>query len=91
MFRLVERPTLMPACTLLRSTVGPVVDTEVTIRNGGRVYISELEAGEIGRHFEMLTKEAARQLQARIAELEAENAELKARAVKVRDDILAAV
>lgn len=51
MFRLVEQPTLMPACTLLRSTVGPVVDTEVILRNGGRVYVNELEAGEIVKFF----------------------------------------
>jgi hypothetical protein len=47
MFRLVDRPTLMPARTLTGSTTGPVIDTEVILRNGGRVYVSPLEGWEI--------------------------------------------
>ena len=37
----------MPARTLTGSTVGPVIDTEVILRNGGRVYVSPLEGWEI--------------------------------------------
>lgn len=51
MFRLVERPALMPARSLTGSTVGPVVDTEVILPNGGRVYVTELEAGELIKYF----------------------------------------
>ena len=38
---------MMPARTLTGSTVGPVIDTEVILRNGGRVYVSPLEGWEI--------------------------------------------
>lgn len=51
MFKLAERPVLMPARTLIGSTVGPVVDTEVTIQSGGRVYLSEIEVGECAKFF----------------------------------------
>jgi hypothetical protein len=47
MFRLVERPTMMPSRTLTGSTVGPVIDTEVILHGGGRVYVSPLEGWEI--------------------------------------------
>lgn len=91
MFRLVDRPTLMPAQTLIGSTVGPVVDTEVILRNGGRVYISRIEAGEIGRHFGMLTVEAAAQKDERIRVLEEQLADAKASLERVRADVLAVV
>lgn len=91
MFRLVDRPTLMPAKTLIGSTVGPVVDTEVILKGGGRVYISRIEAGEIGRHFGMLTPEAAAEKDARIAMLEAENADWRRTVARIRSDVLAAV
>lgn len=41
----------MPARSLTGSTVGPVVDTEVILPNGGRVYVTELEAGELIKYF----------------------------------------
>jgi hypothetical protein len=51
MFRLAERPALMPGQTLIGSTVGPVVDTGTTLRNGGRVYLSKIEVGEAAKLF----------------------------------------
>lgn len=62
MFRLVERPTLMPAKTLIGSTVGPVVDTEVILPNGGRVYLSEIEVGECARFFPAVVEKLAADL-----------------------------
>lgn len=46
MFRLVDRPFIMPGRTLIGSTEGPVVDTEVILGNGGRVYLSRQEIRE---------------------------------------------
>jgi hypothetical protein len=46
-FRLVERPTLMPSRSLTGSTVGPQIDTGVILPNGGRVYVTPLEGWEI--------------------------------------------
>lgn len=51
MFRRVERPTLMPARSLTGSTVGPQVDTEVILPNGGRVYLTEIEGWEVVNKF----------------------------------------
>ena len=51
MFRLVDWPKIFPQHSLTRSTVGPMVDTEVVLHKGGRVYVTELEAGEIIRFF----------------------------------------
>ena len=51
MFKLVAAPVLMPAQTLIGSTVGPVVDTEVTLQTGGRVYLSETEVAECAKFF----------------------------------------
>lgn len=62
MFRLVERPTLMPAKTLIGSTVGPVVDTETILPNGGRVYLSEIEVGECARFFPAVVEKLAADL-----------------------------
>lgn len=41
--KIAERPVLMPAQTLFGTTTGPVVDTEVILINGGRVYLSRTE------------------------------------------------
>lgn len=51
MFRIAEQPVLMPARTLMGSTTGPVVDTQVTLRNGGRVYLSRQEVLESAKFF----------------------------------------
>lgn len=91
MFRLVAQPTIFPQRSLTGSTVGPMVDTEVVLNKGGRVYVSKLEAGEIGRHFGMLSTEAATQKDARIATLEAELADARAALGRIRSDVLSAV
>lgn len=94
MFRLVERPTLMPARTLIGSTTGPVVDTETTLPNGGRVYLSEIETGECAKFFPAVTEklaadlgwispDACAALREHIAVLEAELAEALAGQPKV--------
>jgi len=85
-FRLVERPTLMPACSLLGSTVGPMIDTEVILRNGGRVYVSPLEGWEIvvkdpgyekqigsrARSLGWMSPDEVQALRERVAEMQAE-------------------
>lgn len=94
MFRLVERPTLMPARTLIGSTVGPVVDTEVILRNGGRVYLSETETAECVKFFPRVVERLAtdlgwkspaevNDLNSRIADLEEKLAEAESGQPKV--------
>lgn len=38
---------MMPARSLTGSTAGPMIDTEVILPNGGRVYVTPLEGWEI--------------------------------------------
>lgn len=51
MFRLVDSPKIFPQLSVTGLSVGPMVDTEVVMHKGGRVYLTEVEAGEIIRHF----------------------------------------
>lgn len=51
MFRLVDSPKIYPQLSVTGLSVGPMVDTEVVMQKGGRVYLTEVEAGEIIRHF----------------------------------------
>lgn len=62
MFRLVDSPKIFPQCSLTRSSVGPMVDTEVILNKGGRVYVTELEAGEIIRFFPGQIERRAREM-----------------------------
>lgn len=77
MFLLADRPSFFPHTTLLGSSGGPVVDTRIDMPVGGRVYIDEIEANEIARHFGFLNPAAAARLQARVGELERELAAAK--------------
>jgi hypothetical protein len=85
-FRLVERPTLMPSRSLTGSTVGPQIDTEVILPNGGRVYVTPLEGWEIvvkdpdyarqigsrARELGWASPEDVQALRDRVAEMQAE-------------------
>lgn len=51
MFRLVDSPRIYPQLSITGLSVGPMVDTEVVMQKGGRVYLTEIEAGEVIRHF----------------------------------------
>lgn len=52
MFRIVSAPTIFPARSLIGNTVGPMVDTEVILQKGGRVYLTETEGWEVVNKFE---------------------------------------
>lgn len=94
MFRLVDNPTIMPGQTLIGTTTGPVVDTGVVLLNGGRVYVSQVEAGEIVRHFPHVVAERAAaigwaspktvaSLEAEISRLDGELAEARLQQTRV--------
>jgi hypothetical protein len=51
MFRLVDSPRIYPYLSVTGLSVGPMVDTEVVMQKGGRVYLTEVEAREVIRHF----------------------------------------
>jgi hypothetical protein len=51
MFRLVSAPTIFPARSLIGNTAGPMVDTEVILQKGGRVYLTETEGWEVVNKF----------------------------------------
>lgn len=81
MFRLVDRPRIMPGRTIMGSTVGPVVDTQMVLPKGGCVYLSRIEVHEAARlmpevvaelatDFGWLAAEKAAELEQRIADLE---------------------
>ncbi len=46
--RVVDRPRLLPFCTMVfRATGGPVVDTDVVMVRGGRVYMGDRELAQV--------------------------------------------
>lgn len=84
MFQVVDQPHFYPSTTLLGNAGGPVVDTGIDMPVGGRVYVDQVEASEIARHFGFETPESARRRDARILELEEQLAAALARVERVR-------
>lgn len=73
MFQLAERPVHMPGHTLTGDTRGPVVDTGVDLN--GWVYLSLIEAVEVGKTVGMVEQQVHGQALETIVRLEQELAE----------------